>query len=388
MSFFKRTLFCNDLTIYEDLSAINIHRIYLMGFIMGLINIAHVIVFWSSVPSSPKNVVLWHYLIIFLHLMMLLINGILSFSSFLIEKKRKQGHRIAFFIQGLSVLVNLLFGIFLCVSDQLVTTNINPLLVACIGVAVIFLIPPAVSATLYFVTLVLFFYIVTWTQDNPALLEHVRLNSLTATGMGFGVSWVLWKNQLVRAKQQKVIERQKRELEEKNKYLQCLATHDPLTGLFNRGYFTELVNKEIIRNKRTNSKSSIVLLDIDLFKKINDHYGHPAGDKIIQETANILTSTLRQSDISARLGGEEFIILLPETNLRAGREVAEKLRSKIQDYFFQFDGHKLEVTASFGVAELKDSFDLCYSQADQALYASKKKGRNCVEVFGDSLIVQ
>ncbi len=386
MDLLKRIIFKDDLVIYKDLSAVNIHRAYLMGMIMGLINIAHIVVFWISIPNGPKNVVHWHYLIIFIHSAMLVINSILGFISFMIEKKRLQGHRVGFFIQNFSILVNLLFGILLCVSDQLVTTNINPLLVACMGIGVIFLIPPVVSAAFYFITFFSFFYMAAWTQHAPDLLEHIRVNGLTAAGMGFGVSWILWKNHILRIKQQQIIENQKRQLEEKNKYLQFLATADSLTGLFNRGYFTELVNKEILRNSRTNREACIILLDIDYFKKINDSFGHPAGDHIIKETAKIITSTLRQSDLSARLGGEEYIILLPETNLQNGREVAEKLRGAIQDHSFQFDGQTIEVTASFGAARLTDSFDTSYRLADEAMYASKKNGRNCVEVIDDLFV--
>ncbi|WP_318502365.1 GGDEF domain-containing protein [Bacillus sp. T3] len=386
MSFIKKTLYKYDVKIFEDLSALNIRRMYLMGIIMGIINIVHIVVFWINITSSPKYVIHWHYLIIFFHAIMFLFNSFLGFIAYWIEKNRKQGQRISYFIQGLSILTNLLIGISLCVSDQLVTTNINPLLTACIGVGVIFLIPPIVSAAYYIITFLLFFSMVTWTQTAPDLLEHVRINSLTATGMGFGVSWILWRNHFFRAQQQKIIEEQKRELEEKNEYLHYLAIHDPLSGLFTRGYFTELVNEEIIKNMDAISEACIILLDLDYFKKINDRFGHPAGDQVIKETAKIISYGLRQTDVAARLGGEEFIILLPETNLQTGKELAENLRRAIQDYGFEFEGKPLEITASLGVARLTDTFDTCYRQADDALYASKKRGRNCVEVFVDSLI--
>lgn len=374
MGYLKSTIFKYDPTIYKDLSIINIHRIHVMGWIMGLINIVHVVIFWLNIPSNPDHVVRWYELIIIIHSIMLFTNGILGFTSFWIEKKRKQSHKIGYVIQCLSIFANLLFGILLCVSDQLVTTNINPLLIACIGVGVIFLIPPIVSVVFYSVTFFLFFNLVTWTQHIPELLEHIRINSVTAAGMGFGVSWVLWRNNLLRNQQQAIIEDQKRKLEEKNEYLQFVATRDPLTGLLNRVCFRELVNTELLKH----GSACMVLLDIDFFKQINDNYGHPAGDGILKETAKI--STLRRSDIAARLGGEEFIILLPETNLQNGREVAEKLRRKIQDYSFQTEGQILKITASFGIAELTNSFDTCYSQADQALYTAKKNGRNCTVI--------
>ncbi|NMD69809.1 GGDEF domain-containing protein [Bacillus sp. DNRA2] len=380
MDLINRIFLKGDKALYMELSAINIKRMIFMSLIMGLINIAHIIVFWLDFPSSPRNVVQWHQLIILIHASMLVVNGIFCFACLMIEKRQRQRDKIALFVQGLCVFFNLLFGIFLCVSDQLVTTNINPLLVACIGVGVVVLIPPAISAVFYLVTFVLFYYLVTLTQHVPDLLEHVRVNSVTATGMGFGVSWILWKNNVLRAKQQKVIENQKRELEEKNKYLEYLATRDPLTKLYNRDCFKELVNKEINRTNPQSEDACIVLLDLDFFKDINDNFGHPAGDMVIQETARIIIHTFRDSDITGRLGGEEFIILLPQTDTQAGKEIAEKLRKNIEDYSFQFEGHHISVTASKGIARLKDSFEICYREADEALYAAKKNGRNCVEV--------
>lgn len=169
-------------------------------------------------------------------------------------------------------------------------------------------------------------------------------------------------------------------MKKKNEHLQYIASHDPLTGLYNRTYFMEMVDGEVIRNKRMDGEACIILLDIDYFKQINDNVGHPAGDKILKDTAKIITSQLRQSDVPARLGGEEFIILLTETNLESGRVVSEKLRKEIQDFSFQFEGQCLNITASLGVAKLEDSFDTCYRQVDQALYNAKKQGRNCTVI--------
>jgi len=370
-----KSLFKYDPVIYKDLSVINIHRIHRMAWIMGLVNIVHIGIFWSNIPSDPDYVVVWYKLVVAIHGFMLFYNGILGLLSYWIEKKGKQSHKTGYLTQCCSIVGYLVFGIFLCVSDQLVTANINPLFIACLGIGILFVIPPILSAVIYLLTFLLFFNVVTLTQQIPELLVDIRINSVSASIMGFGVSWILWRTHLLRRQQQNIIEDQKRILEEKNKHLEILASHDPLTGLLNRTYFREFVDKRIMHHGSTDC---FILLDIDFFKVINDNYGHPAGDKILIETAKIITSTLERSDTSARLGGEEFIILLPETNIQIGREIAEELRRKIQDYSFQFEGHLIDITASFGIAMLGNSFDICYSQADKALYKAKTNGRNCL----------
>ncbi|WCN36385.1 GGDEF domain-containing protein [Aneurinibacillus uraniidurans] len=352
---------------------------------MGFINAAHVIFFWAHIiPGNSDHMIRWSYLIIVIHSLMLFINGILGLLAFILKKREKQATKIAYFVQFISAFINLVFGVLLCISDQLVTTDINPLLTASIGVGVIFLIPPIVAAVLYSTIFFLFFNMITWTQNVPELLEHVRANSLAAIGMGFGVSWLLWMNNVVKIQQERLIKDQKRKLEETNENLWFLATHDSLTGLFNRSYFIELVEMEKDKVCGIKSEACIIVLDIDFFKKINDTFGHPAGDEILRETSRILVSTLRSVDVSARLGGEEFIVLLPETDLEAGEKVAEKLRKIIQEYSFSFHGRLIKVTASFGVARLTDSFHMCYTEADQALYVAKKRGRNCVEIAHNS----
>ncbi|ANB58513.1 diguanylate cyclase domain protein [Anoxybacillus sp. B7M1] len=367
-----------DRKLLEAASVINIQRMYLLSWIMGAINIVHIAFFGLNVPSSPQHVVLWYHSIITLHLTMLLANMILGLIAFKIKKQEKEGEKKAYLMQTMSIFLNLLFGILLCVSDQLVTTNINPLLTACIGVGLIFLIPPIIAVVVYAATFFLFFYMVTWTQHVPELLIHIRINSVTATGMGLGISLILWKNHLSKLKQNHVIQEQQRNLEEKNESLQFLATRDALTGLFNRMHFIELANTEAIKNGKTNQEACIIILDIDFFKKVNDDFGHPAGDQILKELSDIIQATLKITDISARLGGEEFIILLPQTGLQLGKEIAEQLRQTIEAHSFSYEGKTIKVTASFGIAKLSHSFHTCYNDADKALYMAKQTGRNRV----------
>lgn len=163
-----------------------------------------------------------------------------------------------------------------------------------------------------------------------------------------------------------------------------LAQVDYLTDIYNRYYFTILSEKEVNRSIRYGSDLSLIIFDIDYFKKINDNWGHGAGDLVLKKTARIVQESLRNYDIFARWGGEEFIILLPETGKSEAFLVAERLRMKIE--FFDFP-KSIKITASFGVSELsqndKDINDLI-KRTDKALYLAKNTGRNRVESINDT----
>ncbi|MDY0268313.1 GGDEF domain-containing protein [Trichloromonas sp.] len=176
--------------------------------------------------------------------------------------------------------------------------------------------------------------------------------------------------------------REKRRLEEQlhevNQALEKQAATDVLTGLFNRLKLGCLLDTEIVRAQRYATPLSVILLDIDHFKQINDTRGHQVGDDVLRELAQRLLSSLRSCDAVARWGGEEFLVMLPNSPLAAGRECAEKLRVAIADCPFT---PMPQVTASFGVAELQkgEPRETLIGRADQALYRAKNNGRNCVE---------
>lgn len=159
-----------------------------------------------------------------------------------------------------------------------------------------------------------------------------------------------------------------------------LARTDSLTGILNRPAFEEVLLREMTRAKRFNEPVSLILFDIDNFKKLNDRYGHLFGDKILKRITEIVRESIRSVDIFARWGGEEFVILLPKTRIDETRTVAEKLRKKIHSVGL---GSKVGVTASFGITEMvngDDPFRLLL-KADKALYKAKTGGKNRVEAF-------
>lgn len=159
-----------------------------------------------------------------------------------------------------------------------------------------------------------------------------------------------------------------------------MSLTDPLTGLKNRRFLDGVIEKEMARSTRYNLKMSIVIIDLDFFKHINDTYGHPAGDSVLVRVSKVISETIRSSDIPARLGGEEFLILLPDTSLYGAFSVAEKIRKNIEAVSHP---EATFVTASFGVAERyeNESVNDLYKRADNALYLAKERGRNRVAVF-------
>jgi len=162
-----------------------------------------------------------------------------------------------------------------------------------------------------------------------------------------------------------------------------LSQADELTGLGNRRYLLDCMNTLYQQTPSDEGALSLALLDIDHFKQVNDSFGHPAGDRILQVFAKALLSVSRKSDIVARLGGEEFCVLMPDTDADGARELAERLRQRIATLSQQQLGIPGSVTVSLGLATEPGesaSFERLYSRADKALYQAKSQGRNRVEV--------
>lgn len=166
--------------------------------------------------------------------------------------------------------------------------------------------------------------------------------------------------------------------------LQWEATHDYLSGIFNRRAFFMIGEKLLHSNKRNEKPTSVIMADIDKFKTINDEYGHAVGDIAIQHIAHITKATIRNSDVLARFGGEEFVILLPETDIHGATTLAEKIRKKINDTPLSVKNDSISVSASFGVSSSilsTDSLEKIIQQADERLYSAKDNGRNLVVAF-------
>lgn len=168
----------------------------------------------------------------------------------------------------------------------------------------------------------------------------------------------------------------KRKINEHEIYIR--ATTDALIGLYNRSEFIANLDRQIIAARRYGSSFSVIMYDIDDFKFINDQFGHPEGDNILKSSSELIKNNIRENDIFARWGGEEFILLLPHSNLPISVKFAERLRNLISNYNF---GIGIPVTASFGVTDVLLQDNLCslLKRVDNALYNAKRNGKNRIE---------
>jgi len=165
------------------------------------------------------------------------------------------------------------------------------------------------------------------------------------------------------------------------------AMLDGLTGLWNRAYFDQRVNGEVSLARRNGTPLSCILLDADHFKQVNDNFGHPAGDRVLQMIAQVLSDACRKEDVVCRYGGEEFAILAPGVEERRGAELAERLRQSIATARLTHRGTELQVTCSIGVADTTGPATASLvERADQALYHAKRAGRNRVVIASECAV--
>jgi len=175
-------------------------------------------------------------------------------------------------------------------------------------------------------------------------------------------------------------------LKKSNELLTELSNTDPLTGLSNRRHFKEALAREFQRSVRKNEAFSLVMADLDHFKKINDTFGHQEGDMVLTSVAAFIRDLVRSYDVAARYGGEEFAVILPDTGTTQARQFAERLRKGIEEITFPGRLQSLTVTISIGVATFPspqvDCVDTLVRSADEALYRAKRNGRNRLESHG------
>lgn len=206
-----------------------------------------------------------------------------------------------------------------------------------------------------------------WHRDGRAIPVYLNIRPLMRDGVVDGTV-VAFHNIQSRIDAMRQLEEQ--------------ATHDALTGLPNRRYFNQRLAQEAARAERSKASAVVLMMDLDHFKRLNDAYGHAAGDMVLQQIAAVLRARLRLSDVPARLGGEEFAVLLPDTALEQGIEVAQSLCVAVAQQPILFADKLLTITASIGVASLNPDVppDAALAHADAALYRAKSAGRDRVEV--------
>lgn len=360
-------------SVEEDILNRNIQKVKWLQFPAIIINI--VLIFSFTYLFDPTSVMeeKWRLGVIIVHLVSAVVVVVMTTLLRLNNKKTNPilGIKI---IQNIFLVYVITFGFAIILVDLPRTANIVPFLIVCMVMGVFVLKKPIHVIIQYLISYVLFFFIIGLNEKNAMALITNRVNGFVFVIIGIFMAIILWQSE-----RNNIL--QKRKIQEQQKKLESVAYYDDLTGLINRRKWIELLNEEYERMKRYNHKSSILLLDIDNFKAINDQYGHPAGDRILQEIATLLKNELRSCDRIGRWGGEEFIVLLVETPIKKGIDVGEKLRNDIEKLNVRFESNKINVTLSIGVSSLdcEKEFLSSYKKADQALYLAKNNGRNRVE---------
>ncbi|MDN6857417.1 GGDEF domain-containing protein [Pseudomonas sp. CAN2814] len=364
----------------------NLRRVYLAALLAVPFDLIHILVFWLNLQGSSPQYDGWRMGIIRVHATVAVLFTLLGLLAWIASRPRRNPplrYMQALTVAGSAVVLG--FGVAITGTDQQVTSSITPFLMASVATALIILLRPRLAVTLYILALAAFELTMTLTQGSPQLRLSNQMGGLTICGIGLILSLILWHGHVRNLRQRQFLRQQRRELEEKNRQLEYLAGHDPLTGLFNRRQFDQLVAMELSRVARQPAPISLLMVDLDHFKFINDRYGHPLGDEVIRHTANLLRNYTRTGDSVARLGGEEFLLLLPDTSQPQARTIAEKVRRLLEETPLPIKDNLLYLTASFGIACLEagtpGTYEGLYAAADKALYKAKASGRNRVEVI-------
>lgn len=376
-----RGLFASDPQLEDEATLINLRRITFSSLIALPVHLSHIIMFILKQPGPDTVVATWRAGIIASHAAMFVIMASFLIIGSRLRKSGISGSSVRAF-QYITSSAIMAAGIVIVGIDQLVTSNITPFMVVCLIIGLVFYLHPAKALVIFSASYLAFFFAMN-VQESPEVLLSNRVNGLTTVALALALSMLLWSNFVLTTRQKRQIMAQRAELERVNRELSEIAFFDSLTGLPNRRYFDEAVHREHADASAAGRPSSIIEFDLDLFKDVNDRYGHVVGDAALKALAVFLQSKLRDTDLLCRYGGEEFIILLRDTPISGAAVFAERLRSSLESHVFDIEGNKVGLTASFGVMQLRKDQPLeanFYRNADEALYDAKRAGRNRVSV--------
>lgn len=385
------SLTTDDRSVADQAILGNLRRLRWLVLVIIPLNLVHVALLWFAMHGDTPVQSAWHNALGWAHLVMAFWLLGVWLAAHWLSREPTPG-RSARLLQFAAPLGFLLFTAAVTVIDQSVTPNISPFLLGNVFVSLLLLMRPALAVSVFAIAYALFFVGLGVTQPDAVQLLSNRVNGFMAALLATVLSLVLWHKNTVYALLQRELQRRNAALLQQQDELVRLAKRDALTGLLNRGEFLRIADLELKRAQRHGTDTSAIMMDLDLFKSINDTYGHPAGDSVLKHAAQCLLGSVRNTDVVARVGGEEFMILLPQTGLEAAFVLAEKLMHMLRRSPAQITSDlQIKVTASLGVGSLpagnEGSVASLYAAADHALYEAKRLGRDRVEKneFGATL---
>ena len=305
-------------------------------------------------------------------------------AHFLLKRSARASYR-AIALQVLMSASYIAIGLWLTVIDLKAGAGAGTasFMLISILIGVVSLMRPGISIPLYALSYFLFLQLMSSSGFNNSNLPGLMIFGLAAPLLAAFASIMIWHQYAKNVVLRRQLSRTNGILLERHKEMEYQAEHDALTGLYNRREFMRLAEMELERAMKMASHTCVIMVDVDHFKKINDNYGHPTGDEVLLKLSTILKAGVRTNDVVARMGGEEFIILLSNTPPQGAVALAEKLRKILHTNPMQVDDLAIPMTASFGVSgyaeKQQGSIEALYAAADKALYTAKNAGRNRVE---------
>lgn len=370
---------------FEDARA-NLGRVIAAVPLLVVLHVVHVVALGGMPRGSDANTELWRDQIIASHAVMAAFIVLVGVAGIWARARLDPlSHRPALSVGVALVIGYLAFAAWVAGVDQLVTTNITPYVIAAFATG-IFLPLPALALTLGHLAGFLAFLLAGLTHAHPSPAELSNLlNGGTVALTGWTVSRALRSSRARHLEQAMAIEAHKTQLAAMNAELRRLADLDPLTGLPNRRSLFERAERMRAHAKRHGEPLSLLLIDVDRFKQVNDESGHARGDEVLLAIVEAVRREVRADDLFARIGGEEFVALLAHCPASRAAEVAERMRARVEGLALH---HPIErcVTISIGVSALEPAaeraFDEALERADRSLYAAKRDGRNRVGPVG------
>ncbi len=318
------------------------------------------------------------YVSISIALVNLVIFPILYFSRKNIEELSKMQIML---IQTVFIAAILAGGVAFSLSEQPSPTASSTYFLAVFTVAAFMIMPPAISAVVFLTTNIAFIILLPQFQPMHDAVTTLNINSLSATVVAWLINQMISRKEVASFINEKIIIEKNIELEKKNLELNELTMRDSLTDLLNHKNSLRRLKEEVDRSKRINYPLSVAMVDLDNFKLVNDTYGHQTGDEVLVQVSQILSESCRSTDVVGRYGGEEFIIIMPDTNDRDAVLLLTRIQKRVEETSFK-DG--VHITLSCGISELNgESVHGILKSSDIMLYEAKKKGKNRVEVQFD-----
>jgi diguanylate cyclase len=371
-----------SLKIVDETTQLNIKRFRLMSFVTIPVLIVFALAVGLRAVETPTEE-RWRMGIVLFDSAMAAMYLLMNIAMVMVKNGKIQQ-----WIQVIGGIMILFMNVMLTIVGQLISPNLTVLMVGLVAFGAIILFRPQTVLFVLVPNFLAFYFLLPLTQSSQTLVFSNRINGFILFLLAGFLSYLFWITKIQAVKQLNLIREQRSQLEVANKRLYELATTDRLTGLINRGHMEELLSNKYSHLANTEKAVVLILLDIDNFKIVNDQLGHPTGDKLLQDIARLLERHADEQMLLSRWGGDEFMIALLKSNEEKALQMANAMLAEVLEIVACSDSKSVPVSASFGIAIVKDRFDLAYQQVDRSLYQAKLQGKGRIVVGSSEVLYQ